>query len=490
MAQDRKVYSLSQLNQSLENHFTTKFGDRIFWVTAEVIKVNAKNGNFYLELADSKNSIMTAKSSATLWSRNYRVVQDQVGATELQGILKPGNNVLFALKITYHPVYGLKLNILDIDPAYSYGAIEKRRREVIEKLRIAQLLDKQKSLKLPAIIKRIALIGSPDTSGFTDFNDELFNNHAFNKFVIEVFPVRVQGEQAVPELISAVKEAGRYDADVIVILRGGGSKMDLAIFDDFDLANTIANSRLPVLTGIGHETDRVVADLVAHSFFKTPTAVAAYIHYAIASYKEIMGDLYDRIIHRAQRLISVEREEFNHVNRYLQHHSGTMIQYWRTQFQQFENEVITAATSIVHASKRTQDSIIHQLIYQGERTVQSHQNELDRMLEDVKVNAIHLLDQERKFSMDQRIDQIRSHSINQLERYAVVLENYNDLLDMLNPHKMLMEGYTISTIEGTDVQDVAGALTGQTLKTLTSKQLITSEIKAVKNTTEKDGNQR
>ena len=117
MAQNRKVYSLSQLNQSLENHFTTKFGERTFWVTAEVIKVNAKNGNFYIELADSKNNTMTAKSSAILWSRNYRVIQDQVGATELQGILKPGNNVLFALKITYHPVYGLKLNILDIDPA-------------------------------------------------------------------------------------------------------------------------------------------------------------------------------------------------------------------------------------------------------------------------------------------------------------------------------------------------------------------------------------
>lgn len=490
MTQNRKVYSLSQLNQSLENHFATKFGDRTFWVTAEVIKMNAKNGHFYFELADSKNSVMTAKSSATLWSRNYRMIQEQVGATELQGILQPGNNVLFALKITYHPVYGLKLNILNIDPAYSYGAIEKRRREVIEKLRAAQLLDKQKTLKLSPIIKRIALIGSPETSGFTDFNDELFNNHEFNQFLVKVFPVRVQGEQAIPELIAAVKEAACYNVDAIVILRGGGSKMDLAIFDDFELAQVIAHSRLPVLTGIGHETDRVVADLVAHAYFKTPTAVAAYIHYAIASFREIMGDLYDRIIHQAQRLLSVEREEFNHVNRYLQHHSGTMIQYWRTLFQQFENEVITAATSIIHASKRTQDKTIHQLIYQVERTVQSHQNDVDRVLDDIQISAVHLIDQERRFSVQQHIDQIKNFSINQVEKEAMVLENYNDLLAMLNPHKMLMEGYTISTVEEMDVQDAEGTLTGRTLKTLTSKQLITSKITEVKKTTIKDENQR
>lgn len=476
MSTERKVYSLTQLNQSLENHFWSKFGDRTFWVTAEVIKVNIKSGHYYLELADSKNNTMTAKSFATIWSRTYRIIQEQVGATELQGILKPGNNVLFALKIEYHAVYGLKLNILNIDPTYSYGAIEKKRKEVIERLRKEELLDKQKKLKLPAIIKRIALIGSPDTSGFTDFNDELLNNHDFNKFIIKVFPVRVQGDQAIPEITNAVREASCYNADVIVILRGGGSKMDLSIFDDFELAKSIAQSRLPVLTGIGHETDRVVADLVAHAYFKTPTAVAGHIHYAISSFREIMRDLHDKVIHRAQQLISSEREEFNHVNNYLQHYSRAMIQHWRTVFQQFENDVSSAAYSSLHESKRTQDKTIHQLIHQVERTVQYERNNLDRVFDEVDNSAQRTLDDERKFTLEHLLENVKAFGSNQVERDRVVLENLNDLLSVLNPNKMLASGYTISTIDEVDVHEVDGEIVGKTMKTLTSKHLITSNI--------------
>ncbi len=480
MASERKVYSLTQLNQSLENHFWSKFGDRTFWVTAEVIKVNVKSGHYYLELADTKNNVMTAKSFATIWSRSYKLIQEQVGASELQGILKPGNNVLFALKIEYHAVYGLKLNVLNIDPAYSYGAIEKKRKEVISQLKKANLLDRQKELRMPVIIKRIALIGSPDTSGFTDFNDELLNNHEYNKFIIKVFPVRVQGEQAIPEITNAIVEASCYDADVIVILRGGGSKMDLAIFDDYNIAQAIAKSRLPILTGIGHETDRVVADLVAHMYFKTPTAVASHIHYAVSSFKEIMRDLHDKVIHRAQQLISEEREEFNHLNNYLQHYSRAMTQHWRTVFQQIQNDVSSAAFSAVHEASRTQERIIHQLIHQVERTVRDEQNHLERVLDDVDMNAHRLIKDERKFTLEHMVDNVRVFSNNQVERDRVELENLNDLLGVLNPNKMLEAGYTISTIEEIDVDKHGGDISGKTMKTLTSKSLITSKISEVK----------
>ena len=480
MTQERKVYSLTQLNQSLENHFWSKFGDRTFWVTAEVIKVNVKSGHYYLELADSKNNVMTAKSFATIWSRSYRLIQEQIGATELQGILKPGNNVLFALKIEYHAVYGLKLNVLNIDPTYSYGAIEKKRKEVIEQLRKANLLEKQKELILPAIIKRIALIGSPDTSGFTDFNEELLNNHEFNKFVIKVFPVRVQGDQAIPEIKAAVEEASCYNADVIVMLRGGGSKMDLAIFDDFGIAEAIANSRLPVLTGIGHETDRVVADLVAHTHFKTPTAVAAHIHYAVSSFREIMRDLHDKVIHRAQQMISEEREEFTHLNNYLQHYSRAMTQHWRTVFQQLQNDVSSAAFSVVHEANRSQERTIHQLIHQVERTVQDEHNHLERVFDEVEMNTNRLISDERRFTLEHMKENVIAFATNQVERDRVILENFNDLLGVLNPNKMLQSGYTISTIDEVDVHEIETDLKGKTMKTLTSSQLITSNITAIK----------
>jgi exodeoxyribonuclease VII large subunit len=480
MTPNRKVYSLTQLNQSLEKLFWSKFSERSFWVTAEVIKVNVKRGHYYLELADSRNETVTAKSFATIWSRNFRIIQEQIGSSELTGILKPGNNVLFALKIEYHAVYGLKLNVLNIDPSYSYGAIEKKRKEVIEKLRKEDLLDRQKQMKLPLIIKRIALVGSPDTSGFTDFYDELFNKHEFTKFVLKTFPVRVQGEQAISEIAAAIKEASLTDADVIVLLRGGGSKMDLAIFDDFSISKAIARSRIPVITGIGHETDRVVADLTANTYFKTPTAVASHIHYAIASFQEIMRDLKDKVVQRAQQVISEEREDFNHVSNYLQHFSRAMIQHWRIVFQQYENNVGSAAYTLIHEAERKQDKTIHELIYQVERTVQQEKNSVNQQLEEVSKNASRSIEEERKFSLSQLTGDILSYGQNQIERERLKLENTNDLLGILNPMKILQSGYTISTIDEVDLQDAEGELQGKVMKTLTSKHIITSEIKTLK----------
>ncbi len=480
MSAERKVYTLTQLNQSLENHFWSQFGERTFWVTAEIVKVNQKGGHYYLELADSRNNVMTAKSFATIWSRTYRLIQDQIGATELAGILKPGNDVLFALKIEFHAVYGLKLNVLNIDPTFSYGAIEKKRKEVIKKLKKEGRLEKQKEIKLPVIIKRIALIGSPDTSGFTDFKEELLNNHSYNKFKIIVFPVRVQGEYAAKEIANAVSEASCYDVDAIVLLRGGGSKMDLSIFDDYLIARSISDSRIPVLTGIGHETDRVVADLAAHTYFKTPTAVAAHIHYAISSFWEIMRDYHDKVIHRAQQMISTEREAFTHLNNYLQHYSRAMIQHWRTVFQQFENDVSAVSYNLVHETKREQDKLIHELIYQVERNVQDQRNKIDRTLDDVLVSSMNTVDNERRFALEYLLENIQSYGSNQIDRARINLENLNELLTLLNPNKMLDSGYTISTVDEQDVQTITADLIGKEMKTLTGKQLISSTIKSVK----------
>lgn len=488
MSDSRKVYTLTQLNQSLENHFWKQFGERTFWVTAEVVKVNVKNGHHYLELADSKDNFTTARSFATIWARTYKMLEEQVGVAELGGILKPGNNVLFSLKIEFHSVYGLKLNVQQIDPSYSYGAIEKRRKEVIERLKKEGLLDLQKSLHLPVILKRIALIGSPDTSGFRDFQDELLNNHEFNNFSIKVFPVRVQGEKAAHELTQAVREAECYNVDVIVILRGGGSKMDLAIFDDYELAKSIASSRLPVLTGIGHETDKVVADMVAHTDLITPTAVARHIQYAIQSFWEIMRELHDKTMHYAQQQVSEERERFTHLNNYLQHYSRSIIQHWRSVFQEFEADVRTGAQLLINKAERSQKILIQDLIHQVQRNVQTEEHDLDRLFDRLFTYADQCIEQERDFILARTVERIEDYGIGTIERESVNLNTLDDLLGLLNPLKMLSAGYTISTIEEVDVHVYEGNQLGKEMKTLTSKSLIISEIKEVKSINKENEN--
>ncbi|MEX1190495.1 MAG: exodeoxyribonuclease VII large subunit [Brumimicrobium sp.] len=486
MTSERKIFSLTQLNQSLENHFWDNFGTRYFWVTAEIISINEKSGHYYLELADSKEGNTTARSFATIWASNYAVIKSQVGKNDLESLLKPGNNVLFNIKIEYHAVYGLKLKIRDVDPTYSYGEIERKRQEVIRRLKKEGLFELQKSLKLPTIIKRIGLIGSPETSGFRDFKNELLNNHDFNNFKIKVFPVRVQGEFAANEIALAVEEAALYDIDAIVILRGGGSKMDLSIFDDYDLSAAICNVKVPVLTGIGHETDKVVADMVAHTFFITPTAVARHIHYAISSFREIMREFHDKAIQISQQLLSIERSEFTHVNNYLVHHSRALIHYWRSEFQQRTHDLSQKSQQLIYSSKDDLAKRGHELQSLFNNFVVSERNNINLQINALEFGIEKVVFAQKTHELPKYLEKITSQSQNILEQERINFNNQVELLSLLNPNKILKTGYTISTIDDVDALNFEGDLIGKELKTLTSKQLITSKITNSKEV--KDGN--
>ncbi|WP_107039858.1 exodeoxyribonuclease VII large subunit [Brumimicrobium mesophilum] len=475
MSEQRKIYSLTQLNQSFEKHIWDTFSKRDFWITAELIKINQKSGHFYIELADSINDSTTARSFATIWASNYRNIVEQIGLNEVLGILQPGNKILINVKIEFHTIYGLKLKIRGIDPAYSYGEIERKRQEVIKRLKKEEIFDLQKQIRLPTIIKRIALIGSPNTSGYRDFQQELLINHDYNKFVIKEFPVRVQGDAAVKEIVAAIKDASRHDADVIVILRGGGSKMDLALFDDYEISKAICNSRLPVITGIGHENDEVVSDLVARVTFITPTAVARHIHYAISSFKEIMRELHDKSIQLSLQLLSESKEEFTHYNNYLSHYSRELIHYWRSTFQEKEYEILQKSRTLLYEGKDILAVLSHRTSSHLQRLVQQEGSQLERLLDRISDFAQQKIEREKEVNLSQVLSSVQLLSQQIIDRERIVFGNQEELLALLNPLKILESGYTISTIDDQDVKNREVKI-GDEMKTLSSNYLITSKI--------------
>lgn len=475
MSEERKIYSLTQLNQSLEKLFWDKFSNSYYWITAELIKINQKKGHFYIELADSQNDKTTARSFATIWASVYQSIVEEIGLKEAQGILQPGNKILMNVKIEYHKIYGLKLKIRAIDPSYSYGEIERKRQEVIKRLKKEGLFEHQKNIHLPTIIKRIALIGSPNTSGYRDFQNELFNNHNFNRFVVKEFPVRVQGDHAAKEIVQAINKANCFDADVIVLLRGGGSKMDLALFDDYQIAKAICLSRLPVLTGIGHETDEVVADMVARQKFITPTAVGQYIQYAIQSFKEIMRELHDKTIQKALQLLGESREEFSHYNNYLLHHSREIIHFWQTLFQKKEHEIMQKSRTLLYSEKEDWVQFIHRTSSLLQRLVQHHRNQTDWQMERIGALSYQVIDNRRNTDVKQTLSNLQLLSQQVVDRERIIFNNHAELLTLLNPMKILASGYTISTIEGQDLKN-RSVKEGDEMKTLSSNYLITSKV--------------
>ena len=273
-ASDKKIYTLSQLGESLKRTLEQVTHGRDLWFKAEIAKLSTSpSGHVYLELVEEHRGQRLAVMRGTLWKGQLAVVREALGEAADQ-ILARGTEIVFRGKVNYHPVYGVSLVIEEIDVSAMIGEAERRKQATIATLKAQGAFELNRSLPLPRLIQRVALIGSPGTSGFRDFGMHLLRNEWGVGFDVEVFAATVQGKDAPPTLIDALSRAQGWQPDVVVMVRGGGSALDLDAFNDLDLCLAISNSTLPVFTGIGHETDLCVADLVAHKHFKTPTAVA------------------------------------------------------------------------------------------------------------------------------------------------------------------------------------------------------------------------
>ena len=246
------------------------------WVKAEIASISAKsNGHCYLELSQSENGAVVAKARAAIWRSRYgkvaRDFYDATGAT-----LASGMEILTLVKVSYNEIWGFLLTIEDIDASFTLGKAERLRRETIERLQREGLMDLQKELCLPLLPYRLAVISAATAAGLGDFKKHLNQNPYGFRFDVTLLEATMQGVSAPASIIDAllVAESAAEPFDAILILRGGGSDLDLACFDDYDLAAAIARCTVPVFTAIGHERDYHVADMVANTFVKTPTALA------------------------------------------------------------------------------------------------------------------------------------------------------------------------------------------------------------------------
>jgi len=273
------TYSLFDLNEHVRRVLALNLPDAL-WVRAEIAQVNESRGHFYLSLVEkggAKEDIV-AQSEAVIWQQTARQLQFKLGKI-WRDLLQAGVEVLLKVRVEFHERYGFKLLIQDIDPAYTLGKLELERRNTVQKLQEAGLLDLNRRLPLPLVIQRIAVLSSRSAAGFQDFWKHLQNNRYGYGFSMTLFPVAVQGEQAEQEVLRQLKKikATREGFDCVVVIRGGGARLDLTAFDSFEVCTQMARLPMPVLSGIGHDADETVLDLVAHTALKTPTAVADFL---------------------------------------------------------------------------------------------------------------------------------------------------------------------------------------------------------------------
>lgn len=261
----------TEVRQSLESSFQARV-----WVRAEVSAVKVRGGGHcYLELSQSDESGLVAKASAIIWASRFRVLGpyfESVAGSQLQ----PGITVLLRVQVNYSQLYGLSLIVDDIDASCTLGEKEKERLATIERLKKEGLLDRQKSLEMTALPYRLAVVSAPDAAGYRDFERHLKGN-AYG-FVLEtvLYEAVMQGASAPESISDALKAAASAEKpfDAVLVLRGGGSNLDLSCFDDYRLASAIATCPVPILTAVGHDQDFHICDMVAWRYVKTPTALA------------------------------------------------------------------------------------------------------------------------------------------------------------------------------------------------------------------------
>jgi exodeoxyribonuclease VII large subunit len=429
----RDAISLSTLNKIIRDTLDIQLAPS-YWVVAEIGELKSgPNGHAYLELLEKQGNQTIAKIRANIWAYTYRTIAssfEKATGQRLQASMK----ILASVTVTFHEVYGMSLNIKDIDPIFTLGERAKLRQATINRLLQEGLMDLNKQLALPGVPQKIAVISSPHAAGYEDFVKQLSHNSYGYKVHTTLFPAIMQGSEAANSIVAAIRQAlATANHDALIIVRGGGSTLDLECFDDYTLAKTLATAHIPVLTGIGHERDESIADLVAHTKLKTPTAVAEFLLAGFLAFEEDLLHLQKRM----DRVI------------------GIQIQSADKQLHQLQLRLQTFAKQALRQSNEH----IHHLNYKIKSWSQ----------QSLKIHTMSM--QENQASLIKAWDRLLE------QEHKKVLQLEKDIT-RLDPWEHFKRGYTRSEINGLPLHRSLPQI-GSELTTFTSDKKISSTIQQI-----------
>lgn len=406
------------------------------WVVAEVADIDIKkNGHCYLTLIERSDEGIQAQMRGTIWSFQYKRIA-KAFRTAAGSDLSLGMKILFACEVSFHERWGLSLNITDIDPTYTLGEMARRRMEIVARLKAEGLIDLNRQLAFPLVPQRIAIISSETAAGYRDFMHELQDNRYDYKYATVLYQAAMQGDQTEASVIRAMEEieASSTLFDVIVIIRGGGSIVDLSSFDSYAIGRAIAQSSIPVMTGIGHEEDETVADLVAHMSCKTPTKVAETIVSLCRKFEERVDELMQELSMSCRRLGEAENQKLMVLIQKLQVLSLNRLANERAREATIATRLKSAACRLLETQAR-------------------HIDQLQKALKD----GAYTLRQQQWQKMD----------------------HFDQTVRLLDPENTLKRGFSITYFVDRSVKDVKALNIGSQLKTRLYRGTVISRIESM-----------
>jgi exodeoxyribonuclease VII large subunit len=410
----------------------------MYWVIAEISELKENNsGHCYLELVEKHPDEINirARVRAVIWAKRYSFIKSLFESTTGDS-LKEGFKVLLRVTVEYHEVYGLSLVINDIDPAFTIGEMAVKRNQIIKKLELDGVFSMNKELEFPALPKQIAVISSKNAAGYTDFLKHLTENSYGYIFHTALFDSSMQGtetEKGVTDALDRIAENIEL-FDTVVIIRGGGSQTDLSWFDNYKIAYHITQFPIPVLTGIGHEKDMTVTDMVAFQSLKTPTAVADFIVSSVSETENHLIELSNSISELSLAVIVENKERLD----------------------RFRMKLIPVATIKIAEERKILSAGIIAMINTGKKFLLREEitpaNLRSRLVSSVKAFAA-----EREKRFIRYNDDLKISSIKYLKLSATTIDSFGNNLVILNPENVLKRGYTITSFNGQILKN-AGSL--------------------------------
>lgn len=407
-----KALSLFELNNLVRKTIDITLNDE-YWVEAELGEARENNGHLYLELVekDEYRNTPVAKASAKCWRSTWMPLRKKF--EHITGMnIKPGIKVLLKVYPQFHEAYGFSWIVTDLDPTYTMGDMARKRLEIINILKDEGVFDLNKQLALPMFTQNIAVVSSETAAGYGDFCKQLYSNLFGFSFSVRFYPTIMQGEGVEQSVISALNKIyENLDShDCVVIIRGGGASSDLTGFDSLALAENIANFPLPIITGIGHERDETVADMVSHTKVKTPTAAAALLIDNLRSVAERLDSAQQRITNKVGLIMQAEQQR---ISRFAQ--------------------IIPALFSVVNVKQNALvDRLAQRLATSAHNIISENYRRLDHAESKLPIFTEHILQMQH----------------NHIELLA-------QRLCALDPKLLLMRGYSITTLHGKAVTDKA-----------------------------------
>ena len=428
-----KTVTLFELNDLVREVISSTLSEE-YWVEAELSEVHEVRGHCYMELIQKElfSNTPVAKASAKCWKNKWTLLREKFAKVTREG-LKPGMKVLLKVYADFHEAYGFAWIVTDINPEFTMGDMARKRQEIIDTLKREGVFELQKELVLPLFAQRIAVISSENAAGYGDFCHQLADNPQQLKFYTRLFPAVMQGEGVEESVIGALNSINENieKFDAVVIIRGGGATSDLSGFDTLRLAENVANFPIPIITGIGHDRDESIVDMVAHTKVKTPTAAAALLI-------DHLNLVLERLLDAQAELIAAVRH--------------------RSELEQARLVRMSEKIPVLFSLVKTRQ----------EQRIERHLANITASLNDKLSRERHRLSLIEK--------QLSPTLLQQMTKENYRLQLLQQRLEALNPQRLLQRGYSITLCKGKVVKDVRQLKAGDEIETKLANGKITSII--------------